>query len=43
MFANRFFKAFRVCLGLHIVVMIAGILISQEVFAIDMLTGFKPL
>ena len=30
------------CLGLHIVVMIAGIHISQEIFAIDMLTALKP-
>ena len=32
----------RVCLGLHIIVMIAGIHISQETFAIDMLTALKP-
>ena len=31
------------CLGLHIVVMIAGILILQEIFAIDMLTALKLL
>ena len=43
MFANSsFIKAFRVCLGLHIVVMIAGILhLSQKIFAIDMLTTLK--
>ena len=34
--------SFRVCLGLHIVVMIAGTLILQEIFAIDMLTALKP-
>ena len=32
-----------VCLGLHIVVMIAGILISHEIFAVDMLKALKPL
>ena len=42
MFANTFFLAFRVCLGLYKVVMIAGIHISQEIFAIDMLTVLKP-
>ena len=41
MFANTFFKAFRVCLGIQIVVMIAGVHISQEIFAIDMLTTLK--
>ena len=35
------FKAFHVCLGLHIVVMITGIYISQEMFAIDVLTALK--
>ena len=35
MFANRF-QSFHVCFGLHIVVMIAGIHISQDIFAIDM-------
>ena len=34
--------SFHVCLGLDIVVMIAGIHISQEIFAIDMLTDLKP-
>ena len=29
------------CLGLHIIVMIAGIHISQEIFAIDLLTALK--
>ena len=28
--------------GFHIIVMIAGIHISQEIFAIDMLTALKP-
>ena len=42
MFANRFFLGFHLCLGLHIVAMIAGIHSSQEIFAIDMLTGLKP-
>ena len=37
MVANTFF----VCFGLHIVVMIAGIHISQEIFAIDVLTALK--
>ena len=42
MFVNRFFfLAFHVCLGLHIVVMIACIHISQEIFAIVMLTALK--
>ena len=41
MFAHVF-CAFHVCLGLHIVVMITGIHISQEIFAIDMLTALKP-
>ena len=39
---TRFLSFPRVCLGLHIVVMIAGIHISQEIFAIDMLTALKP-
>ena len=40
---TRFFYAFCVCLGLHIVVMIAGIHILQEISAIVMLTVFlKP-
>ena len=30
-----------VCLGLHIVVMMAGIHISQKIFAIDVLTALK--
>ena len=36
------FYAVHVCLGLHIVTMIAVINISQEIFAIDMLTVLKP-
>ena len=40
MFANRFLN-FHLCLSLHIFVMIAGIHISQEIFAIDMLTALK--
>ena len=45
MFANRFFyfKLSAYAMGLYIVVMIAGILISQEIFAIDMLTALKPV
>ena len=39
---KHIFKAFHVSLGLHIVVMIAGIHVSQEIFAIDMLTALKP-
>ena len=39
---EKVFKAFRSYLGLHIAVMIAGIYISQEIFAIDMLTALKP-
>ena len=39
--ANTLFKLFQVCLGLFMVVMIAGIHISQELFAIDMLTALK--
>ena len=39
---KQVFKAFRVCLGLHMVVMIAVIHISQEMFASDMLTALKP-
>ena len=39
MFANRFFKLS----AYYMVVMIAGILISQEIFAIDILTALKPL
>ena len=39
MYGNAFFK---LCLGIHIVVMMAGIHISQEPFAIDMLTALKP-
>ena len=38
MVANTFFKPFMLCLGLYIVVMISGIHISQEIFAIDVLT-----
>ena len=38
MVANTFFHG---RLGLHIVVMIAGIHISQEIFAIDVLTALK--
>ena len=38
MVANKFFKAFQVCLGLHMVVMIAGIHISHEIFANDIST-----
>ena len=33
---------FNVCLVLHIVVMISGIHISQEILAINMLTALKP-
>ena len=40
---KQVFKAFHVCLGLHIVLMIAAIHISQEIFAIDMLTAVKTL
>ena len=42
MFTNRFFSAFHVCFALYVVPMIAGIHISQEIFAIDMLTALKP-
>ena len=42
MFTNRFFSAFLVCFGLYVVPMIAGIHISQEIFAINMLTALKP-
>ena len=38
---KQVFKTFHVCLGLHIVVMITGIHISQGIFAIDMLTALK--
>ena len=39
MFANTFLLS---CLRIYIVVMIVGIHISQEIFAIDMLTVLKP-
>ena len=39
MVANTFFK---VCLRFYIVVMIAGIHISQEIFANDILAALKP-
>ena len=43
MFANTFFNLFEYALvGLHKVVMIAGIHLSQEIFAIDMLKALKP-
>ena len=42
MFEDTFLLSFCVCLGLHIVVMIAGIHNLQEIFAIDMLTVLKP-
>ena len=42
MFEKQGFYAFHVCLGLHIVVIIASIHILQEIFAIDMLTVSKP-
>ena len=42
MLQTRFFYAFFVCFGLHIVVMITVINILQEIFAIDMLTVLKP-
>ena len=42
MFVNTLFKLSNVCLGLHIVVMIAAIHISQQIFAIDMLPASKP-
>ena len=43
MFADKFLLSFlRICLGLHIVVMMACIHILQEIFAIDMLTVLKP-
>ena len=35
MLQTRILKAFHVCLGFPIVIMIAGIQISQEIFAID--------
>ena len=35
MVANTFFKLFT-CLGLHIVVIITGIHVSQEIFVIDL-------
>ena len=38
---RRHLKAFNVCLGLHIVVMIAVIYISQEIFVSDVLTALK--
>ena len=41
MFANTFVKLSVYAL-VFIVVMIAGIHISQEIFAIDMLTALKP-
>ena len=31
-----------VCCGLHVVVMMTSIHISQEIFAIDVLRAFKP-
>ena len=36
------FSSFLLCLGLHIVVMIAGVHISKEIFANDILTALKP-
>ena len=43
MLANTFLKLSAcVFLDLHIVVMIADVHISQEIFAIDMLTALKP-
>ena len=42
MVANTFSYASRLCLGLHILVMIAGVHIPQEIFAIDILTAIKP-
>ena len=42
MFVDTFFQTFHVCLGLHVVVMIAGIHVSQELFAIAILTALKP-
>ena len=42
MVAKTFFKVLiHVCVGLHIVVMIASIHISQEIFATDVLTALK--
>ena len=41
MVANTFLKVLHVCLGLHIIVMIAGFHISQEIYAIDVLTALK--
>ena len=38
---RKHMSAFQVCLGLLMVVMIAGIHISQELFGIDMLTALK--
>ena len=35
------FLSFSCCCGLHMVAMIAGIDISQEIFAIDVLTALK--
>ena len=42
MFANTVLSFPRMPLSSHIVVMIAGIHISQEMFAVDMLTALKP-
>ena len=41
MVANTFFKLSQVYLGIHMVVMMAGIHISQEIFAIDVLRALK--
>ena len=41
MFANTFFKVSTYAM-VFTVLMIAGIHISQEIFAIDMLTALKP-
>ena len=42
MVANTFFKLSKVRLGLHTVVMIAGIHILQEIFANNIVTTLKP-
>ena len=39
---NTFLGAFQVYLDIHIVVMMAGIRISQEIFAIGELTALEP-
>ena len=39
---KHIFKAFKVCLSLHIVVSDCSVHISQEIFTNDILTALKP-